>query len=196
MKYVSYDRLVIVAGNDVLGSEQLRDLVALESKSGGSATTLAVDPFDFADCMTVVDKAIQSALGAGEVVVNISGGTKVLGDATLLAAFQNGVEAYHCDEKVVKLPVLKGVRFVEMLGNHEVRILETLQQGDTLRNLEGKIDSEEMSGPAIRKSVRYLERIGILHARLERGEARLYLAAGHNGPLSFIPVRRGSAATP
>src|SRR5690349_20153548 len=52
---------------------------------------------------------IRSAAMDGSVLISASGGTKILTNAAILAAFQEGVEAWYCDPDPVRLPVLQGV---------------------------------------------------------------------------------------
>ncbi len=179
MRLTAYNRLVIVAGSDVLEHDDLRSLVELESSGGGMVETVAVDPFDFADCMRKVDETIRSSLKIGEVMMNISGGTKVLCDAAILAAFQNGVETYHCEGKVVKLPVIKGIRFEDKFNAGDRSVLRHLEDGDTMKELTNKMGGEEVKESTLRNSVRHLQALGVLQAKLERGQARYYWAHGH-----------------
>ncbi len=179
MRKIGYNHLVLVAGKDVLDRKEYRLIVALESKGGGSVKTVTVDPFDFRDCYECVDEAIRTNSRDGEVVLSISGGTKVLGDAAILAAFQNGVEAYHFNDRVVKLPVLRGVRFEDAFHETDVRVLETLEEGDTSDELIAKLSDSGMGDAAVRKSLKALERLGVLKPRLEEGRARYHVLAGH-----------------
>lgn len=177
MRSIRYNRLVLVAGKDVLENREYRMMVALEEKSGGKVETVAIDPFDFADCYNEVDKAIRMHAAGGTVVLNISGGTKILADAAILAAFQNGVEAFHCDEAVVKLPVMKGVRFEDAFGEDDVEVMENLEEGDTAKSLAVKLSG--VSDASMRKSLRYLEKLGVIVPVLEKGEARYHTTPGH-----------------
>ena len=179
MRKTGYSHLVLVAGKDVLDRKEFRLILGLEAKGGGKVATVTVDPFDFRDCYESVDTAIRGNSKHGEVVLSISGGTKVLSDAAILAAFQNGVEAFHIDDEVVKLPVLRGVRFEDAFNETDVRVLRALKDGDTSDDLIAKLSDSGTSDAAVRKSLKSLERIGVLEPRLEEGRAKYCVIAGH-----------------
>ena len=177
MRSIPYSRLVLVAGKDVLDGAEYRLMVALEEKSGGTVETVIVDPFDFADCYDGVDRAIRSHLTGGDVTLNISGGTKILADAAILAAFQNGVEAYHCEESMVKLPVMRGVRFEDAFSVEDVKVMENFVEGDSTKSIGARMP--DLSDASLRKSLKHLERLGVIVPALEKGEARYHSTPGH-----------------
>ena len=179
MRSISYNRLVLVAGKDVLERKELRLLVELESKGGGVIDTIFVDVFDFEGCYRLINETIRERMKNGEVVLNISGGTKILADAAILAAFQNGVEAYHCDERVIRLPVLRGVKFEDSFSSSDRKVLDVLGEGDTTKDVVRKLENQGLSEAAIRTSLRNLEKVGVVKPRLEGGLARIYMTEGH-----------------
>src|SRR3989449_11088534 len=124
LRSIGYDRLALIAGGKSLREPGFRRLDAAERASGGSIEVVAVDPFDFRSCFEGALGAIQRHRRAGrEVRVNVSGGTKVLADGALLAAFQEGVEAWHCEDRPVRLPILKGVTFTDRLSTVQRAVL-------------------------------------------------------------------------
>lgn len=177
MRSILYNRLVLVAGEDVRERREFKLMIALEQKSGGTVDTVFVNPFDFADCYNGMNKAIRTHMAGGEVVLNISGGTKILADAAILAAFQNGVEAYHCDETTIKLPVMRGVRFEDAFSEDDVRIMGKFEEGDTAKSLAIKLSG--VSDASLRKSLKSLEKLGVIVPVLEKGEARYHSTPGH-----------------
>jgi hypothetical protein len=177
MRSIRYNRLVLVAGKDVLELKEYKLMVALEGKGGGTVETVTVDPFDFAECYNRMNGAIRKHMAGGEVVLNISGGTKILADAAILAAFQNGVEAYHCDETTIKLPVMRGVRFEDAFSEDDVRIMKKFEEGDTVKSLAIKLSG--VSDASLRKSLKNLEKLGVIVPVLEKGEARYHSTPGH-----------------
>src|SRR3972149_2550105 len=82
----------------------------------GSTSAAACPPSR--SCPPAACRAFHEA-SAGDVRASVSGGTKILADATLLAAFQEGVEAWYFDPEPVRLPVLRGVRIHDVLGPAE-----------------------------------------------------------------------------
>ena len=177
MRTIPYNRLVLVAGEDVLDRKEFKLMVALEEKSGGTVETVTINPFDFADCFNGMNRAIRKHMAGGGVVLNISGGTKILADAAILAAFQNGVEAYHCDETTIKLPVMKGLRFEDAFSEDDVKVMKKFKEGDTVKGLAVKLSG--LSAISLRKSLKNLERLGVIVPALEKGEARYHSTPGH-----------------
>jgi len=103
-----YDRLVLVAGRETFRSAGFRRLKVLEP----GLRIVRVDPFDLTDALESIRATIRRATGDGPVRISASGGTKILTSAAILAAFQEGVEAWYCDPDPVRLPVLQGVSLV------------------------------------------------------------------------------------
>jgi hypothetical protein len=186
MRSIRYNHLVLVAGDDVLERKEYKHMVAIEKKGGGTVETVTVDPFEFADCYDEVNRLIRKHMAGGEVVLNISGGTKILADAAILAAFQNGVEAYHCDETTIKLPVMKGVRFEDAFSKDDVKVMEKFWEGDTFKSLVVKLSG--LSDSSLRKSLKNLERLGVIIPVLEKGGARYHSTPGHRD-IAALAVR-------
>ncbi len=95
MRMLAYDKLVVITGQDSLQKKGYNRLLEIESSAPNSMETIVVDVFDFMDCFWKVDETIAKYdLPGNEVILNISGGTKVLSDAALLAGFQNGIKNF------------------------------------------------------------------------------------------------------
>lgn len=105
LRLMPYDRLVLVAGRDTFRSPGFRRLKVLEP----GLRTVRVDPFDLTDSLESIRGTVRHAAAEGSVRISASGGTKILTNAAILAAFQEGVEAWYCDPDPVRLPVLQGV---------------------------------------------------------------------------------------
>ena len=106
LRLMPYDRLILVAGRDTFRSAGFRRLKALEPE----LRTVRVDPFDLTDALESIRETVRGAAAEGPVRISASGGTKILTNAAILAAFQEGVETWYCDPEPVRLPVLRGVR--------------------------------------------------------------------------------------
>ena len=106
LRLMPYDRLILVAGRDTFRSAGFRRLKVLEPE----LRTVRVDPFDLTDALESIREAVRRAAAEGPVRISASGGTKILTNAAILAAFQEGVETWYCDPEPVRLPVLCGVR--------------------------------------------------------------------------------------
>ena len=106
LRLMPYDRLILVAGRDTFRSAGFRRLKALEPE----LRAVRVDPFDLTDALESIRETVRRAAAEGPVRISASGGTKILTNAAILAAFQEGVETWYCDPEPVRLPVLCGVR--------------------------------------------------------------------------------------
>ena len=106
LRLMPYDRLILVAGRETFRSAGFRRLKALEPE----LRAVRVDPFDLTDALESIRETVRRAAAEGPVRISASGGTKILTNAAILAAFQEGVETWYCDPEPVRLPVLCGVR--------------------------------------------------------------------------------------
>jgi len=122
LRLMPYDRLVLVAGRDTFRSAGFRRLKILEP----GLRTVRVDPFDLADALESIRDTIRRAAGEGPVRISATGGTKILTNAAILAAFQEGVEAWYCDPDPVRLPVLRGVSLAAAFSPAEGAIAQAL----------------------------------------------------------------------
>src|SRR5881409_2250110 len=105
LRLLPYDRVVLVAGRETVRSAGVRRLRALEP----ALRVVRVDPFNLMGALESIRGTIRAAATDGSVRISASGGTKILTNAAILAAFQEGVEAWYCDPDPVRLPVLRGV---------------------------------------------------------------------------------------
>ncbi len=178
MRGLSYDRLVVLLGEDALEGPGYAHIARLESLAGRVATPVTVDVFDFSACFRAVAAQIQDVQSAlGRPILNVSGGTKVLADAAILAAFHHGVEAYHCEDDLVRLPVLVGVDVGERFTPTQRAVLRTLRRGDTVRDLAAR--SPGINPQSVRRAVNALLRMGLLDQWLDAGRLRLDVARAH-----------------
>src|SRR2546427_7942981 len=105
LRLMPYDRLVLVAGRDTFRSAGFRRLKVLEP----GLQTVRVDPFDLTGALESIRGTIRRATGDGSVRISASGGTKILTNSAILAAFQEGGDAWYCDPVPVRLPPLRCV---------------------------------------------------------------------------------------
>ena len=172
LRSIPYERLAILAGGKSLKEAGLRRLQSAERAAGGSLEVVEVDPFDFRSCFRGALGLIEKHRRAGrEVRVNVSGGTKVLADAALLAAFQEGVEAYHCEDRPVRLPVLRGVSFTDRLNPAERAVLGCLDRARPVRKIVERLASDGHAERAVQAAISRLRDQGILSVSLLRGAA-------------------------
>lgn len=164
LRLLPYDRLVLLGGRTSFRAPGFRRLKSLEP----SLQALTVDPFDFGSCLAAACRAFHDAR-PGDVRASVSGGTKILADATLLAAFQEGVEAWYFDPEPVRLPVLRGVRIHDVLGPADRTVAAILTGPMTAEAVLAAADRRGVSRAQGRRALRLLRTEGFLEARLEDG---------------------------
>src|SRR5512137_2845916 len=112
MRRLSYERLVLIGDRSLADSSSFQKIKDLEGLSGHDVDVEVVETGDFMELVDEISAVLQrlarnpSTGERNETVLNISGGSKLLGDAALIAAFRLGVEACHGGSKMTKLPVI------------------------------------------------------------------------------------------
>lgn len=187
MSKLAYDKLVLVVGDDVLETQGYLRLKKMESLGPSKMETVTVDVHDFRDCLDKVDRAIRKwDVEENKVVLNISGGTVILADAALLAGYHNGVEIYHVDEKVTKLPVIKGMKVSDRFTEPQTLLIKALEADDTIPRLAERLKSTGIDEQAVRREIRMLSNKGVIGQRLEKGQIRLGFKEGQEWFKRFL----------
>lgn len=187
MAKLAYDKLVLVAGDDVLETQGYLRLKKMESLGPSKMETVTVDVHDFRDCLDKVDRAIRKwDVEENSVVLNISGGTVILADAALLAGYHNGIEIYHVDEKVTKLPVIKGMKVSDRFTERQTLLIKALEADDTIPKLAERLKSTGIDEQAVRREIRMLSNEGVIGQRLEKGQIRLDFNEGQEWFKRFL----------
>lgn len=181
MRSLSYDRLVLIGMPGADECEDLKQIHRLEEMAGHTVEVVIADRSDFMGIVSQVASLLEERFdgSAGpqkdSIVINISGGSKLLGDAALLAAFGLGVEAYHIDGKVVRLPVIKGARARDRYTESQTRMLECIGQGEV--TLDGLAKSmEPMSRQGVDRVIRELKREKLIESRIDNRKVVLRLS--------------------
>lgn len=168
LRLLAYDELVLVLGRDSMKSAGFARLRALEPTLYG----LVVDPYDFADCLGSTAKCLGNLVRSGRAPrVSVSGGTKILAAAALLAAFQEGVEAWYCDPDPIRLPVLRGVRVVEALSDAARDVADFLRGPVPFDRLVARVAHCGLDRRGTRAAVRELAAHGLAEQVLDGGRA-------------------------
>lgn len=135
MRHLPYEKLVLVGDPSTADSDGFRRIKELEEMSGHE---VRLEPVRAEGFMEAVDEVCEVLLRLSrdassgrhdEVVINISGGPKLLGNAALFSAFRLGLEAYNCEGKVTKLPVLRGATAVDRFTSQETRFIGAIGGG-------------------------------------------------------------------
>ncbi len=187
MSKLAYDKLLLVAGDDVLETQGYLRLKKMESLGPSKMETVTVDVHDFRDCLDKVNRAIRKwNVEENKVVLNISGGTVILADAALLAGYHNGVEIYHVDEKVTKLPVIKGMKVSDRFTERQALLIKALEADDTIPKLAERLKNTGIDEQAVRREIRMLSNKGVIGQRLEKGQIRLGFNEGQEWFKRFL----------
>ncbi|MGQ0797075.1 MAG: hypothetical protein ACT4OI_04315 [Methanobacteriota archaeon] len=168
LRLLSYDELVLITGRPSLRTDGFARLRTLEP----SLRTVVVDPFDLVDCLATTAATLRDLARAGRTVrLSVTGGTKILAAAALLAAFQEGVEAWFCDPEPVRLPILRGVRVADAVSA-SARVLAQALRGPV--SAERLVSGAAGHGTTARETEAALGELvafGLAEAALERGKA-------------------------
>jgi len=199
MRTLSYERLVLIGESSIDGSEGLREIELLEQLAGREVEVDHVDKQGFLEQVDAVSEVLMkythdTASGSrNTVALNISGGSKILGDAALLAAFRIGIEAYHCDERVTKLPVLKGANVVDMFTPLQTEFITCVGDRDlTLDEVVSRLGNK--SRQSAERILRELRRAGILRTEIRAGRIRVSLSESGSELGRMIRITRGERA--
>jgi hypothetical protein len=174
MRMLAYDRLVVVTGEDSIKKDSYKRLQELESSGPVGMDTVVADVFDFMDCLEKTVETIDKYKRTGtDVIVNFSGGTKVLSDAALLASFQKGVKAYHCDDEIVELPTIEGLTAKERLTRMQRKVILRLKGKVERKEFEQKLVDEGHPISSVQKAIRELKQMEFLDVTVEDGNIYL-----------------------
>jgi len=177
MRHLPYDKLVLVGDDRVSESDAFMRLNNLEEIAGHTIDFETADQDDFMELVDGVSEILSrhGDSGKNHIVLNISGGSKLLGDAALLAAFRVGVETFHIDERITKLPILRGATASDRFTPSQVRLVEMIgEQNPVLGDLiTGMVPSSRQS---TERGVRELRNQGMLISEVRDGKVHLSLS--------------------
>lgn len=188
MRHLPYDRLVLIGEDEEPGG--LAELRRLESLTGHEVLFERIGASDFMGLVENVSDVISRVSHPegprDEVLLSISGGTKLMADAALFAAFRLGVPTYHVTDRVVRLPVMKGVTAKSRFTPLQARFIESLASKCTLADMEQVLRPH--SRQSLERIMRELRKMGLVSPKLESGQVTVSLTEdGHE-------VRRALAA--
>ncbi len=191
MRSLPYDRLMLIGEACDEEPEGLQELRRLESMTGNEVRFEQVDTAGFMelveDISGLIDGVARSNGGLKDVVLNISGGTKLMADAALFAAFRLGIPTYHVTERVVRLPVMKGVTARNRFTQLQSSFISSLEGPKRIADLVQALPPH--SKQSLERVMRELKRMGLVCPRLEDSQVVVSLTAdGHE-------VRKALAAS-
>ncbi|MBN1676937.1 MAG: hypothetical protein JW880_00200 [Candidatus Thermoplasmatota archaeon] len=180
MRSLPYDRLVLIGMPGFEECEDLKRIERLEEMARRKVEVSFTEESDFKDIVAQVAETLARYLRSsrdsegGSVVLNISGGSKLLGDAALLAAFELGVEAYHIDGRVTRLPVIRGATIRDRFTKNQARMIEAIGK-DTLTLEDVVSRMQPMSRQTVDRVIRELKRDRLIDSRGDGGKVMLWL---------------------
>ncbi|HEX9908533.1 MAG TPA: hypothetical protein VGB78_08760 [Thermoplasmata archaeon] len=181
MRSLPYDQLVIVGQGNSAESKGLETIKELEEMAGHMVIVETLADTEFLPLVDAFTELISTystdarTRTRNRVTLNISGGSRLLGAASLFAAFRLGVEAYHCDGTVTKLPIMKDVRPTSVFTEAQTKLLCSLCQ-DWLTLDEIVARAKPPSRQAGERVLRELRKYGLLRAKVEGGRILLALS--------------------
>lgn len=177
MRAIAYDKLVLVLAESSMDTTGYKHINETEMNSGGAIKAIIVDEFDLKDCFRdIVDYVRENAETPVKnkkvenvFSINISGGSKIMGDAALLAAFHLGLPAYHCEKaRIIRLPVIKGVSLRDRLSESQIAVLKEMGMRDSVDDIARKL-GPMLTEETIRKSLRKLRKMGVIRTVASEG---------------------------
>lgn len=180
MRMLAYDKLVLVTGKDSLEKDGYKRIVEIESGGKNGIETILVNVFSFMVCLKKIEETIDKYTKKGyEVLLNVSGGTKVLSDAAMFAAFQKGIKSFHCEEECIELPVILGLGMKERLSEMQIDVLNRIEGKVENKDFENMLVGEGHSLASVQKAIRELKSAGILGIDLDRKKILLFVNESH-----------------
>lgn len=178
MRATPYDRLVLVGDAEAVASDDFAHLKQLESMAGQAIAFQQIDGMDFMGLVEMVSEVLTSLRTengcTNTIVLNISGGPKLLGDAALFAAFRWGVETYHCDGTVTRLPVLMRATAEDRFTNAQIQFLLCVRGGcGTLEDVMHKLGASGRQ--SVERLLRELKKAGLVSAAVVGGRITVSL---------------------
>ena len=174
MRQLPYERLVLLGSPDAIDSPACQKIMELEEMSGNRVFSEEIPDSGFMDIVNGVSESLErhSRDGNGrrnELILNISGGNKLLGDAALFAAFRLGVETYHCDERLTKLPVLKGLTAKDRFTPSQIRFLKCVGKTNAMFDRLVEQISPGKRQP-VERVMRELKKAGLIETEVRAGK--------------------------
>ncbi len=181
MRRLPYERLVLVGEEGMAETESFARIRAFEDLSGHDVEAEIVNGGGFMDLVDQVSQVLEkhSSLGASgdksSLVLNISGGSKLLGDAALFAAFRLGVRACHCDGRMTMLPIVSGATATDRFTPAQSRFIRVLNKD--LMPLEDIVESVgSPSRQAVERVIRELRKLDLLRTDVKEGRILVALS--------------------
>lgn len=199
MRSMPYDTLVLVGEQGADSSPDFDRVSQLESMAGHEIVYEELHSAGFSERVDefceLVMRHSKAAGPRAEVCLNISGGTKLLGDVALLGAFRMGVPAYYVGERVVRLPVMTGATTAKMFTSLQSAFIRCLEEGGSIEDIARRMGG--LSAQSVERLMREMKKIGLVEAHLESGKVFVSLTPeGVEAAKALAAVDRVADARP
>ena len=181
MRRLPYEKLVLVGEEGMVETESFARIRAFEDLSGHQVQAEIVEGSGFMDLVEQVSQVLEKHSGLGQkeakssLVLNISGGSKLLGDAALFAAFRMGVRACHCDGRMTMLPIVSGATATDRFTPAQSRFIRVLDRD--LLPLDEVVQSVgSPSRQAVERVIRELRKLDLLKTDVREGKILVALS--------------------
>ncbi|HJX04621.1 MAG TPA: hypothetical protein VJ489_02260 [Thermoplasmata archaeon] len=192
MRMLPYERLVLIGTAEAIESRMLAKIRALEEMSGHEVADEAVPENGFMEIVDMISEILErhardSQGRRNDLVLNISGGSKLLGDAALFAAFRLGIEAYHCEDRLTKLPVLKGLTAKDRFTPSQIRFIREIDGSPAPLDRIAESVSSGNKAP-VERVMRELKKAGLIVTEVRSG--KIVVGLSESGAEVARAVRR------
>jgi hypothetical protein len=181
MRRLPYEQLVLVGETDLSRSETFERIRDFEEMSGHGVEAELVEGEDFMDLVEQVSEVLEKRsrpIQTGErnsIILNISGGSKLLGDAALFAAFRLGIMACHCDGRMTMLPVVSGATATDRFSPVQAKFIRVLdKEYMPLDDILERMGSQ--SKQAVERVIRELRKLDLLRTEVVDGRIQVALS--------------------
>jgi hypothetical protein len=181
MRRLPYERLVLVGEPGLTDTYSLARIRAFEELSGHDVETEVAYGDSFMEEVDQISEVLEkhsvdpSSGERNSVILNISGGTKLLGDAALFAAFRLGVRACHCDGRITMLPVVNGATATNRFTPAQSRFLRALKAD--FKSLDEVVSNDiAPSRQAAERVIRQLRKLDLLKTLVRNGKIHVALS--------------------
>lgn len=153
-----YPESEIKKGTEIVNPpEKASELENLLEGFGIKTETFEVDPFNFKECLITIIELIHAQPGGVEVILNVTGGTKILSLAAMSAAGMCHCRAFVIQEKgngSIKLELpMPDSGYFEKIRKQEKKVLSYLMQEEKkLKKPVEQCDDEKLK-PLISKNI-------------------------------------------
>jgi hypothetical protein len=116
LRSLPHDHLVVITVKGEEERQEYRQLLSLLDQLKVQYQVLAVDQLDLTGSAVLIEEMVRRYKGKEwQVLVDITGGSKLLSDATVLAAVTTGSEVCCFEGEARRIPLLEGMGIKELL---------------------------------------------------------------------------------